>query len=413
MAVWLQYGLTETGLLVYVGDVSSGRTQLHCPYCAETLTAKKGRKIAHHFAHTGQTCAAVAGRSGSDELPLLPLYTDFALDLGRRELETLSSLWNGSGRSYSYTRHSFDSLVHRGYIQFNSFIGRSGDHEFTKIGKIPVGGLSVPLFADIQQEKLLESLSKFERDAWHRLNPDPAFCDLLFLERLGDYRLYRAQLQRLLSKHLYYLEVKTADTCLYKIGVTSRQVEERIAEIRTELRQYVGKADIKLLGLWKHCGRVEHYFKHRFRDNNQPIGGLTEYFSFDDKRAKKVLRELRRLKSKQALSEVEQVVLSQEPSRLERKVEELKASYWKAFERMERKRRRSQAVRTGMSRAAKWGQHIGRPKGTESIEAFLAKPKNQAIAAALEEKRSLRDTAQLTGASVNTIRKVKQLLDNN
>lgn len=406
MAVWLQYGLTKTGALVNVDEVVSGRTALHCPYCSGTLTAKKGRKVTHHFAHAEQTCAAVAGRSG-DELPLLPLYTDFAADLGKRELETLHRLWSGGNNP---NRRSFNRLINGGYIRFNQFIGRSGDHEFTKLGKIPVGGLSVPLFADIQQERLLERLSEFERSVWHKLNPDPTLCHLSFIEAIGDYRLYRAQLQRVLSQHLYYLKIETADAGFYKIGVTGRQIEARIAEIKGELRGHVGAVEIKLLGLWHHCGRIEHYFKHRFRGNNQPIGGLTEYFRFEDEQAKKVLRELRRLKSKQALSEAEQAVLIQESSPVEKKVEMLKLAYWEEVERMECRRRRSQAVRTGMSRAAIWGQHVGRPKGKESIEDFLAKPKNQAIAAALAEKRSLREIARQTGASVNTIRKVKKFL---
>ena len=131
---------------------------LRCPYCAGTLTAKKGRKIAHHFAHTEQTCAAVAGRANSDELPLLPLYTEFALTLGKRELETLHSLWHGNGHNSS--RLLLDRLLDGGYLQFNRFIGRSGDYEFTKLGKIPVGGLSVPLFADIQRERWQDRLER-------------------------------------------------------------------------------------------------------------------------------------------------------------------------------------------------------------------------------------------------------------
>jgi hypothetical protein len=309
MAVWLQYGLTEQGILVCVDDVRSGRTTLRCPYCSGNLTARKGRKVSHHFAHTEQTCVAVADRSKGDGLPLLPLYTEFALELGKRELETLNSLWQGHGR---HSQRSFNRLLDGGYIQFNRFIGRSGDYEFTKLGKIPVGGLSVPLFADVQQERLLARLAELERFAWHQLNPDLDFCQLSFVEAIGDYRLYRAQLQRVLSKQLYYLKIKTNDDCFYKIGVTSRAIEERVAEIEAELSGHLGEVTINLLGLWQHCGRVEHYFKHRFRSNNQPIGTLTEYFRFEDRQAKKVLRELRRLKAKQTLSEVEEDVLGQE-----------------------------------------------------------------------------------------------------
>ena len=58
-----------------------------------------------------------------------------------------------------------------------------------------------------------------------------------------------------------------------------------------------------------------------------------------------------------------------------------------------------------------WGQHVGRPKGKEAVKAFLAKPKNQAIAAAIKENQSLRVIAERTGTSVNTVRKVKKALN--
>ena len=148
----------------------------------------------------------------SDELPLLPLYTEFALTLGKRELETLHSFWHGNGRNNS--RLLLDRLLDGKYLQFNRFIGRSGDYEFTKLGKIPIGGLSVPLFADIQRERWQARLGELERSAWHKLNPDPTFCRLSFLDNMGDYRLYRAQLQRVLSKHLYYLKIE-ARQCLF------------------------------------------------------------------------------------------------------------------------------------------------------------------------------------------------------
>ena len=44
-------------------------------------------------------------------------------------------------------------------------------------------------------------------------------------------------------------------------------------------------------------------------------------------------------------------------------------------------------------------------------DAFLVKPKNRAIAEALERNLSLRQIARETGASVTTIRKVKAIVD--
>lgn len=63
-----------------------------------------------------------------------------------------------------------------------------------------------------------------------------------------------------------------------------------------------------------------------------------------------------------------------------------------------------------MQAAASQGQHIGRPSGKEAADDFLAKPKNQAIALALDEDLSLREVYRCTGSAINTIRKVKAML---
>ena len=297
----------------------------------------RARKIAHHFAHTEQTCAAVANRK---DLPLLPLYTKFG-DLGRGALEELLMLWQEYGSAgHAAPKPSQSSLINLEYLRFNRFMGREGGYEFTKRGKLPVGGLSVPLFADVQQQHLIERLHQMEdrADDYLYYGQNDLFetvgdcCFMGFPQAMGDYRLYRAQLKRVLSQHLYYLKVQTTKACFYKIGVTSRSIEERLSEIRTEVGSLVSVLDITVLGLWQHCGRVEHYFKHRFREQNQPIGPLTEYFSFDEARAKKVLRELRRLKSKQTLSAEEQFVLSDDPMPLELQVEENIATYYQEIE---------------------------------------------------------------------------------
>lgn len=416
MTVWLQYGLSKDNALVYVDEVASGRTALRCPYCTGPLTAKKGKKIAHHFAHTEQTCAAVGDRK---DLPLLPLYTTFAFDLGRGALEELLVLWQeygSAGHAAPEPRQS--SLIDFEYLRFNRFMGRGGGYEFTKKGKVPVGGLSIPLFADLQQQHMIERLHQIEDRAddylYYSQNSlfltDDKFCSLSFPQALSDYRLYRAQLKRLLSQHLYYLKIEAAGACYYKIGVTARPIEDRLAEIWTELGRYISVLDITVLGLWQHCGRVEHYFKHRFREQNQPIGPLTEYFRFDPGQAKKVLRELRRLKSKQSLSEEEQFILSDESMPLEIQIEENKAAYYQEVREIERRKRRSRYIRRGMKRAAKRGKHVGRPKGNEAVDAFLAKPKNQAITLAIGKNLSLRQVREVTGASINTIRKVKAAL---
>ncbi len=59
--MWLRYGVNQDNNLVSIEDSPRGKTQLRCPYCGGELTAKKGSKKEHHFAHSGETCSQVVG----------------------------------------------------------------------------------------------------------------------------------------------------------------------------------------------------------------------------------------------------------------------------------------------------------------------------------------------------------------
>src|SRR5690606_35366258 len=115
---------------------------------------------------------------------------------------------------------------------------------------------------------------------------------------------------------LYFIEVRAPQRILHKIGVTTRLMELRLAEIRADLRPHAGEVELVPLGVCRHRGNVELYYKHRYRRFQQPIVTLTEYFAFDDVKA--VLRDLRRMKPKQ-LIEAEQSILAGEPSRVEQR----------------------------------------------------------------------------------------------
>jgi hypothetical protein len=121
-------------------------------------------------------------------------------------------------------------------------------------------------------------------------------------ERRADLLIYRAQLRRILVNSLYFLEAKADGHCFYKIGVTTRSIDERIAEVQRDVRAHYSDIAINLLGLWEHRGNVELYFKHRYQPFNYRIGKLTEYFAFPDVKA--VLNDLYEMEPK-VLSDVE------------------------------------------------------------------------------------------------------------
>jgi hypothetical protein len=164
-----------------------------------------------------------------------------------------------------------------------------------------------------------------------------------------------------------------------------------------DLRPHLGDVKIAVLGTWPHRGNVELYFKHRYKQHQVQIGMLTEYYQFAE--AKRVLRDLRRMKAKE-LTELERGTLLGLPSPREEKVR---------LEAIEQKRRAM--IRLGMKKAAAHGRRLGRPPGSgriQDIDTFLAKPKSQAVRQALEQGQSLREAARSANVSVNTVRKVQR-----
>lgn len=48
--MWLHYGVDKENKLVAIEEVTSGKTDLVCPYCWSELLAKKGRVKEDYFA---------------------------------------------------------------------------------------------------------------------------------------------------------------------------------------------------------------------------------------------------------------------------------------------------------------------------------------------------------------------------
>jgi hypothetical protein len=185
----------------------------------------------------------------------------------------------------------------------------SGDrtYHFTDLGKIPVGALPLALFNKVQEPLLLSELASLEGSVEIALSAGLSCLD----ERRADLLIYRAQLRRILVNSLYFLEVKANGQTFYKIGITTRSIEERIAEVQRDVRAHYSDVTVSLLGLWEHRGNVELYFKHRYQPFNYRIGKLTEYFAFPN--VKLILTDLYEMEPK-VLSEIEVDVLNCEQS---------------------------------------------------------------------------------------------------
>jgi hypothetical protein len=333
-------------------------------------------------------------------------------------------------------------------IEYNEYLRRSGGYQLTKKGKLVLGELSLMLFNQFQEPLIVQRHQELEdrvREAYeNRDQRQAALARIAEIEpqervlhnetygtsafdggpelwkkqrqhyelatelrrlrtiaatdydtAITDLRLYQAQWRRILVCTLYLLSVN--DGVLHKIGVTTRPIDERVEEIRADLLPHLGAVSIKVVDTWPHRGNVELYFKYRYRGQQHLLGGLTEYFKFDDPKA--VIRDLRRMKPKE-LTDVERGVLAGELSPF---LEGLR------LETVEQRRRAM--IRVGMEKAAKRGKHIGRPAGREDGQAFLAKPTSLRIQEWLGKGIGVRATARIVGVSVITVRKVKKLME--
>ncbi|HEY9770085.1 MAG TPA: hypothetical protein V6C71_16625 [Coleofasciculaceae cyanobacterium] len=148
---------------------------------------------------------------------------------------------------------------------------------FTNLGKIPVGGLSLSRFNQIQEALMLSELARMT----NAVEIARGISSTLLEEKLAYLKFYRQQLHRILQFTLYFLQIKCDGKTLHNIGVTSRRMCDRLPEIERDLKQHYSDISIDVLVTWQHRGNVELYFKHRYKEKNYRIGKLTEYYKFD------------------------------------------------------------------------------------------------------------------------------------
>ncbi len=294
--MFLEYAVDKHGSLVHVDAVPRGKvTGLFCPYCGGDLIARKGAILAHHFAHAGETCRPV---SRDADIIRLPMYERFSLSLVGREWKALQHFHNK--RKLPRNRRIFNQLYSHELVYYDRETKR---HELTIKGKIPFGEATLADFAPVQDDLIMEKHTMLER----RLKQDYANADEKHIYE-NDLRLYRAQLQRVHSAVLYFLKIDFNAGELYKIGVTTRTLDERITEIQHDLAEYYPQATITPMLTLNNRGAVESYFKFRYKADNSKVGTLTEYFKFTD--ADAIVSELQTLGDR-TLSEFDQILLDE------------------------------------------------------------------------------------------------------
>ena len=215
------------------------------------------------------------------KLSTLPLYDNFHLHLSGKHFQLLKDLW----REYGHTDYAIITVPFELEMK-RLFNWTPKGYYFTDLGKIPFGGLSLSKFNAVQEPLILSELDRLTNS----VEIAKAIGEELLVEKLADLKIYQLQLRRILRFTLYFLEIKADGKVLHKIGLTSRDISDRLLEIKRDLNHHFSSIDINTLGTWQHRGNVELYFKHRYKKFNYRIGKLTEYYRFRDVDA--VLKDL-------------------------------------------------------------------------------------------------------------------------
>jgi hypothetical protein len=390
--MWLEYGIDPNGEIIFIESRRRGKTDLKCPYCGGALTAKKGAIKNHHFAHTDETCRAV--KSGRDIS--VPFLAGFDRHLSSSELSALIH-FQKTGR----LNPDFKDKLYR-----KDFIVQNANYRWKldALGEIACGVMPLDRFSKFQSLAIMAKLKKLET----RVVDADVANSIDLPDLLTDLKLYKNHVKRILSQTLYFLKIVSDSTTMYKIGVTARDLSERIDEIGSELQAALAeRISIETIGLWENHGGLERYFIYKYQNYRCRSIKFTEYFEFPSDIALAAIGDLNKLSTRN-FRRKERDILNGISSKIETEIE-LKIENDRQEAIAEQKRQyRSSAIKTGMQRAKNWGTHTGRPRGSgDSREQFLHKLSSIAIIAALDRGLSVREAAHSVGVSPNTVQKVK------
>jgi hypothetical protein len=110
--------------------------------------------------------------------------------------------------------------------RFNTYSGGRA-YEFTDLGKIPIGKLSLKYFNWVQEPLILQKLSELEAAVFNNQGEVISEPELSF--RLTDLRIYSAQLRKILLSSLYYLEVQADGQILIEaFGISDDKIRSEI-----------------------------------------------------------------------------------------------------------------------------------------------------------------------------------------
>lgn len=307
--------------LIHISEVQSGRTDLICPSCGQSLIAKKGKLKEHHFAHDGISCTATVSKELFGLNNRLPTKLPLCI-YAQRKKEAIEKKLNNWQTEYAKGQKQtarvaellgrLEKLKQYFQQQHNSsqialvekITGQVQQYTHQKIAPFPSFHLlRDPVFktgyTDGQQKIASADWNEAQHDYFYPLVFQP------YIECLQTYsspsklvpikeqiEVYQQELARFQQFQLYFLEIQIPTATIHKIGLTTRPMAIRLKEIQQDLHRYFHTVTCKVLLQKKRVGFLENFFKRKYAPYQFTIGSLTEYFQFPPAFFEWVLRDL-------------------------------------------------------------------------------------------------------------------------
>lgn len=312
----LQFGMTRDGEWRSVYEVNSGKTVLICPWCKQSLMAKKGLIRAHHFAHTGDTCRVSIDAISQTQLPTFDTFE--LLDAAESKYMELRRRYGSHKNIYTFS--GLDSALKRlEVMKLISFkYQENAELELTKLllsklegNWLDAGGQPTKALLDmfnalrpiadlephwsskqhIEEAVISNQYRKYQFNSLQTLsdlNNAQCFWFDAFWRRQAfvapeHLEFLRHKLQALNKQSLYVMRFQGGFSAypeaFIKIGMTTREPTERLKEVITALKPYGKNIKGELITNKENAGRIERLIHRQLIPSHLPVGRFREFFS--------------------------------------------------------------------------------------------------------------------------------------
>ncbi len=372
MSVYLTLGKNGQGDLINITTQKSGLTELTCPFCECSLIAVRGKQKAHHFRHNGETC-----NESLTEVPAIEGWHHFHLNYPLEDVHALRQHYQPNSKNPLYIHDG--PRYHWNNIGLLTVSDWTQHYELSEVGQIIVGHLSLSKFATWMRNTLQTRYIELKDDVnYHRKHKT-----WLYIEA--------SRQQILLTSTLYLFEFITEQgDRIFKVGRTERDLNIRLTETLQDVQNALQQSVTgRILRYVPNAGYIEQFIFHKYQRFFFPLNQHKEYLALDNQAEKRLKTEFTKLANSAIPFNKNELFIT--------------TGRWKYEEK------RIEAVKRGIKLTIENDGKFGRPKGsTLGTEKFLAK--HQDVVNALQEGMSLNQTAEFTGKSRSTVKRVKAIL---